>query len=108
MKLEKKRILITGASTGIGKALLEELKKYDVKIVVGDLNPEMVEEVPGKVLSMQCDVSKPENIDLLFSFAMNEMEGIDICIANAGFAYYELVENEDWSHIEDIYRVNVF
>ena len=108
MKLENKRILITGASTGIGKALLEELKKYDVKIVAGDLNPELIEDIPGRVISMKCDVSKPENIDLLFSFAMNEMEGIDICIANAGFAYYELIDKEDWTHIENIYRVNVF
>jgi uncharacterized protein len=108
MKLDNKRILLTGASTGIGKALLEELKKFDVKIVVGDLEPHMIEDIPGKVLSMKCDVSRPENIDLLFSFAMNEMEGIDICIANAGFAYYEILDTEDWEHIERIYRVNVF
>ncbi len=108
MKLDNKRILLTGASTGIGKALLEELKKYDVKIVVGDLDPDMIEDVPGKVMSMKCDVSRAENLDLLFSYAMNEMEGIDICIANAGFAYYEVLDTEDWEHIEKIYRVNVF
>ena len=106
MKLDKKRIILTGASSGIGAALLEKLLEYDVKIVVGDLTPKNVKTVKGKVTAYKCDVSKKDNIDNLFKDAKKEMGGADIFIANAGFAYYEKIEKPDWKHIEKIYNVN--
>ena len=36
------------------------------------------------------------------------MGGIDIFIANAGFAYYEQLDEADWDHIASIYQTNVF
>lgn len=35
------------------------------------------------------DVSKPEEVNKLFQFAVEKMDGIDVFFANAGFAYYE-------------------
>ena len=36
------------------------------------------------------------------------MGGIDLFIANAGFAYYEKIEKPDWDHLTRIYQLNVF
>jgi len=36
------------------------------------------------------------------------MGGVDLFIANAGFAYYEKLEQPDWQHIQRIFEVNVF
>lgn len=54
------------------------------------------------------DVGQPENIDELFHYALQLMNGVDLFIANAGFAYYEQIQEPDWKRIEQIYRVNVF
>jgi short-subunit dehydrogenase len=36
------------------------------------------------------------------------MSGIDLFIANAGYAYYEKIQKPDWEHIARIYQLNVF
>ncbi len=45
-------------------------------------------------------------MDALFKEAKKKMGGIDIFIANAGFAYYEKIEKEDWGHIRGIVDTN--
>ncbi len=105
MDLYNKCILLTGASSGIGKALLEELIKYNTTIVVGDLNPEAVARNKN-VKAIRCDVSKQKDIDMLFKKALSIMGRVDICIANAGFAYYEKLQKADYNHIHRIVAVN--
>ncbi len=105
MDLNGKKIIITGASSGIGKAILAELKAFDADILVGDLDPDAV-ETGDRCSAISCDVSEPKNIDKLFMEAEKKMGGVDLFIANAGFAYYEKIDNSDWDHIEKIYRVN--
>jgi uncharacterized protein len=105
MELDRKRIVLTGASSGIGKELLEMLLAYDVTVTVGDLAPKKVKR-HKKVTAVECDVSRPGEVNGLFKNAMKSMGGIDIFIANAGFAYYEKIQREDWDHIEKIYRTN--
>ena len=61
----------------------------------------------AKVYSFVGDIAGQEQIDRLFVFALEKMAGIEIFIANAGFAYYEQLEQEDWEHIDQIFRVNV-
>jgi short-subunit dehydrogenase len=105
MDLNDKCILLTGASSGIGKALLEELTKYNTTIVVGDLNPGAIAQNKN-VKAVRCDVSKQKDIDMLFKKALAIMGKIDICIANAGFAYYEKLQKADYNHIHKIVSVN--
>ncbi len=105
MELDNKRIVLTGASSGIGKELLALLLQHDVTVVVGDLSPKKVIK-NKKVTAVECDVSRPKEVDNLFKKAVKTMGGIDIFIANAGFAYYEKIGKEDWDRIEKIYRTN--
>ncbi len=106
MKLDGKNIVITGASSGIGKALLYNLQSYDVQIVVADLEPEKINTRTGKVFPLECDLSKKENVDKLFDFALNKLGHIDVFVANAGFAYYEELTEPDWDHITNILNVD--
>lgn len=108
MELNKKNIVITGAGSGIGQALLKKLRdSFDCKITAADLVADSI-EASETVFPFECDVSKPENIDALFDFAISKMGSIDIFIANAGFAYYEKIDKPDWLHIQKIYEVNTF
>jgi uncharacterized protein len=111
MDINGKRIVLTGAASGIGKAVLERLAAYDAQILAVDLAAERV-TIPAnaraKITPHACDVGQQANVDALFDHAVSVLGGIDIFIANAGFAYYEKLESPDWNHIDAIYRVNVF
>lgn len=115
MNLNGKRIILTGAASGIGKALLERLAAYDSQIIAVDLNQAKVDaavkalhQPRAHISTYACDLGQQASVDALFEHAVNTIGGIDLFIANAGFAYYENLDTPDWKHIEDIYRVNVF
>ncbi|MDF3820196.1 SDR family NAD(P)-dependent oxidoreductase [Leptospira sp. 96542] len=108
MELKDKKIVITGASSGIGKeTLIALLKEENVKILAADLNEKNIIQ-HERVFPVKCDVSKPENIEKLIKDADKKLGGIDIFFANAGFAYYETVSEPNWERIDKIYKTNVF
>jgi uncharacterized protein len=107
MQIKNKNIILTGAASGIGKALLMQLLDFEgIKVLAVDLNE--VDIVSDNVIPYICDVSKQAEIDKLFEFALTQFSTIDIFIANAGFAYYETIDKPDWQRIEKIFQVNVF
>jgi uncharacterized protein len=107
MNLTNKNIILTGAASGIGKSLLEQLLIFDgIKIIAVDINP--MESDNQKVSSYVCDLTKELEINKLFDFAKENFGQIDILIANAGFAYYEQLTKPDWGRIERIFQLNVF
>jgi short-subunit dehydrogenase len=115
MQLENKSIVLTGAASGIGLALLERLAARPVRILAADLNAEALEAVCQRLAGQSatltawpCDLSSPEALERLFAEALSRLGQIDLFIANAGFAYYERIEAPDWERLERIYRVNVF
>jgi short-subunit dehydrogenase len=115
MDINGKRIILTGAASGIGKAVLERLAMYDARIIAVDLDGAKIEAAVSavaspraKITSYTCDLGQSANVDALFDHAVRMFGGVGLFIANAGFAYYEKIETPNWKHIEDIYRVNVF
>ena len=107
MKLESKKIVITGASSGIGKETLNLLLKEGALVVVGDLNPDIIPEHPN-LHKFKVDISKPGEVDRLIENAIEVLEKIDVFFANAGFGYYEKIQKADWTRIKSIYATNVF
>jgi len=108
MDLQGRKIIVTGAASGIGRALIAALVEHDVKIVAADLRPEDCPVVPEKVFALRCDVSQQGDLDRLFEFANQTLGGADLCFSNAGFAYYETLGPPDWAHIARIFHTNVF
>lgn len=115
MQIQNKRIVVTGAASGIGRALVVQLSQHNCEVLAVDRNPEVLTTVLGsldnpraKIHPQICDVAEPENLDQLFSAIDNLLGGVDIFIANAGYAYYEQLLEEDWEHCEQIFKVNVY
>lgn len=99
-----KKIVITGASSGIGVELVKILCEHNQIFAVArniDKLPDM-----KNVTKFSCDISQPENIDLMFAKAIDCLGRIDIFFANAGFAYFESINEADWNHITKIYNTN--
>lgn len=115
MNIDGKRIVVTGAASGIGRALLRQLSTYNVQPVAADMDDLRLQEsvldleLPhAQIWPFTGDFSLAQDMDDLFEFAVDRMGGIDLFFANAGIGYCERIERADWPHIEAVYRTNVF
>ncbi|MCS7010721.1 MAG: SDR family NAD(P)-dependent oxidoreductase [Anaerolineales bacterium] len=115
MDIIGKSIVLTGAASGIGLALLDELSKCSCRVMAVDKNAPSLEAAcarlsdrAAQIVPYVCDLSERVQVDRLFEWALAVLERIDIFFANAGFAYYEEIDTPDWEHIEHIFRVNTF
>jgi uncharacterized protein len=115
MELSGKRIVLTGAASGIGRAILEMLNKLNLSVIAADVNETQLLEVcaalpkmAARVIPVKADVLSQAGNDALFERAILELGGVDLFIANAGFAYFETITEPDWMRLERMYRVNTF
>ena len=106
MELKGKKVVITGASSGIGLEILKLLLANGCRVVACARHIEKIGIENKNLFLMTCDVSKKEEIDTLFDYAKEKLGEIDLYISNAGFAYYEKIAKPDWSHIEIILNTN--
>ncbi|MDD4922778.1 MAG: SDR family NAD(P)-dependent oxidoreductase [Bacteroidales bacterium] len=106
MDLNGKRIVITGASSGLGLDVLTLLLKYNVRILAVGRNMEYIPQ-NEKVFPLQCDVSSKEGVEKVFAEAEEKLGGIDLFWANAGFGYFEQFGQPDWEKMEAIFHTNV-
>ncbi len=104
--LKGRRIILTGASSGIGAEICRLVADNNQVLAVSRNTASIIDH--PNVTKYSCDISKHENIDAMFGEAFRLMGDVDLFIANAGFAYYELLEKPDWDHIDTIFRTNVF
>lgn len=113
MDLNGKTIILTGAASGIGRALLTDLCTFDVRIVAADLDEGALRAAiaasphPERTVPFAGNLSNPATVDALFEATEDAFGAVDIFIANAGFSYYESFDG-GWGHIEAIYATNVF
>ncbi|KAI9096610.1 hypothetical protein DFS34DRAFT_147739 [Phlyctochytrium arcticum] len=92
MKVNGKVAIITGASSGFGKALAARLVDQGAKVVLGDINEatgqavtkELNAKKQGSAVFTVCDVTKKEHQQKLFDLAKSSFGTFDIVVNNAG------------------------
>jgi short-subunit dehydrogenase len=108
--------IITGASSGIGKALALDLaRKYQARLVLNARSEEQleetckaVEEAGGKALKVVGDVSEQWVTDAAVNTCLESFGGVDVLVNNAGLAKPGTIMKltvEDWEHV---FAVNFF
>lgn len=108
MELRNKKVIITGASSGIGKELTKRLLKAGCNIIGVARNREKIEDLFGSsVHAIRCDVSDPDEIDRMLAEAEDYFGKCDIFVSNAGFAYYGEIGEPDWEKNKKIFDTNV-
>ena len=105
--IEHKNIVVTGASSGIGKAILEELLKgQGNRILAAARRADKITGYGENVIPFSCDLSTQEGVDALFEKAEQVFDKVDLYFCNAGAPYYEQFDYEDWQRIQNIFNVN--
>lgn len=86
MRLENKIAIVTGAASGIGKAIAEKFIEEGAKVVFSDVNGDesLVAAFGDKAIFTKCDVSKTEEVENLIAAAVAKFGGLDIMVNNAG------------------------
>ncbi|KOP81525.1 SDR family oxidoreductase [Cytobacillus solani] len=113
MKLKDKVAIVTGAASGMGKAIAELYASEGAKVIVSDLNLEgakavvkWITEKGGTAKAVQVNVAKQADIDHIIDTAVSEYGTLDILVNNAGimdgFEPVADILDERWDLIFDI------
>lgn len=83
--------VVTGASAGIGAAIVEQLVKHGVTVVGMARRKDRVQALaesnkkqPGKIYAVECDVMSSDSITKAFEWVEKNLGGVDILVNNAG------------------------
>jgi len=104
-----KNVLITGATGGIGSALIDEFYNKEYNLFVTGSNKEKLKSIKSNYAknleTCACDLSKDKEIDDLIRKAEEYYGSIDILINNAGITKDNLfirINKEDWNRVIDV------
>lgn len=86
MRLENKVAIVTGAASGIGKAIADLFLKEGAKVIYADIvaKPKEINLEKGRSIYLKADVSKRSDIEKLIKSARTKFGKLDIMINNAG------------------------
>lgn len=111
--MKDKVVIVTGASSGIGKATALRFAQSGAKLVIAARKVEKLEEsaiviqaAGAEVLSVQTDVSKEADCKNLIDQAVEKFGRIDILVNNAGISMRALLEDMDLTVIKNVMDVN--
>ncbi|MBJ6638456.1 SDR family oxidoreductase [Streptomyces sp. DHE7-1] len=108
---ESKIAVVTGAGSGIGRAVAVELLRAGWSVVLAGRRAETLEETAARApggpwLAVRTDVSRPEDVDALFAAAVERFGRVDLLFNNAGTfgpggVPVEDLPYEAWRHVVD-------
>lgn len=110
-KMKDKVIIITGASSGIGKALAEEALRLGARVVLAARNVEAMQHIVkdadnNMYMIVPVDVSQEAECKHLISETVNRFGGIDILINNAGISMRALFSDVEIKVLDRLMQVN--
>lgn len=104
--------LITGCSSGLGKSLTESVLEYGDQVIV---TARLVEDIqifkqkyPQKVLTLQLDVTKEEEVKAAIAKGIEQFGTIDVLVNNAGYCLRGAVEECSFEEVRMQFETNFF
>jgi NAD(P)-dependent dehydrogenase (short-subunit alcohol dehydrogenase family) len=112
MRLKGKRALVTGAGSGIGRAIARGFAAEGAAVIVADLIRDRARETTESLLAaghsayaVQADVSRKQQVDAMIQTAIDQFGGLDTLVCGAGISpmtpFLDISE-EEWDRVIDI------
>ncbi|MBT6442931.1 MAG: SDR family NAD(P)-dependent oxidoreductase, partial [Alphaproteobacteria bacterium] len=122
MRLSGKRVLITGAASGIGEATARRFAAEGAAVMLADLNLDAAQAVADDIATggaaiaraVAVDVTDDAQVALMIKVAIDALGGVDVIVNNAGIPMVgpvETLSGEDWDleldvNLKSIYRTS--
>jgi NADP-dependent 3-hydroxy acid dehydrogenase YdfG len=113
-RLKNKIVIITGASSGIGKAIALSLAKEGAKVVLGARRENLLEELAEQITALEgdvayavTDVKKRDDLNNLVELAKSKFLKVDVLINNAGISHISRIDELDVDGWEEMIDINV-
>jgi short-subunit dehydrogenase len=114
MNLKNKTVIITGASSGIGKSLATEFARRGANLVLGarqfvtlcEIAQGLENEYKIRAVAVQCDVAVEEDCQHLIKQAFSTFGNIDVLVNNAGISMRALFNDADINVLKTVMDVN--
>ena len=119
MRLDGKKGYVTGGARGIGKCTATAFAEAGADVAIVDIDIETARETAAeiaeatgrKVIAVECDCTKPDEVDAMIGTVVRELGGLDFCHNNAGIcinAPAEEMTYEQWSKVIDVNLNGIF
>ncbi len=109
-----KKALISGASSGIGRAIAVRLAQEGAGLFLVDIDEKGMAETAAEarragveVITRRCDMSQPSEVSAAVAEVLSHWNGVDILVNNAGITYYGKTERMAGEHWEKLLRINL-
>ncbi|MBT5738914.1 MAG: 3-oxoacyl-[acyl-carrier-protein] reductase [Planctomycetes bacterium] len=106
MKFTGRKVIVTGGTRGIGKAIASGFAAAGAQVILTGRDAtnaqSIAAELDGDVQGLELDVASGESVQKFFTEALDRLGGLDILVANAGITRDKLVmalKDEDWDDV---------
>lgn len=113
MRLKDRVAIITGSARGIGLATAKKFKAEGARVVIADMEPELVQQVAQELdaLGVVVNVVSRESVEAMVSTVKEKLGRVDILVNNAGVirdAQLLKMKPEDFDFVVDVNLKGVF
>ena len=119
MRLNGKRIFVTGGARGIGKSVATAFAEAGADVAIVDVDiaeaqktaQEIADKTGQKTIAVQTDVTNPEQVDAMVETVVSELGGLEAAFCNAGICINTPADEmtfEQWKKVIDINLSGVF
>jgi short-subunit dehydrogenase len=113
-EIRGKTALVTGAASGIGRAISLRLAAEGATLFLVDIDEKGLAETAAEsrergveVVTRRCNVAEPREVSAVVTETLSRWNGVDILVNNAGITYYGKVERMAADHWDRLMRVNL-
>jgi NAD(P)-dependent dehydrogenase (short-subunit alcohol dehydrogenase family) len=117
--LQGKNIVVTGAESGIGRAIALACAEAGANVCAAGLMPDGLKETVaiarpqhgGSIVDRRVDIRDKVQVEALFDFAMNRFGSLDAAVANAGVIAlrpFEEISLEEWERVVSVNLTGTF
>jgi len=119
MRLDEKKVFVTGGARGIGKSVAIAFAEAGADVAIVDLDFEAAQKTAAELkehhevetIAIEADVTKPEDVDSMIEKILNVFGRIDVAFCNAGICMNVPAEEmtfDQWKKVIDINLTGVF